>query len=168
MRFQATPQSAGPGQLFIELPFDPKEKLGRARPKVVVTLNGHSWRSTVFPYSGRFLLSVRKSNRDAAGVKLGDRVKVTLELDTEPRIVEPPPQLKRALARNKVARAGWEALSYTHQLEHADAIAKAKKPETRERRLEKTVAMLVEKSKPEAPQTSSSSRPSRNSRAMTT
>jgi uncharacterized protein YdeI (YjbR/CyaY-like superfamily) len=49
------------------------------------------------------------------------------------------------LAKDKNARAAWEALSFTHQREHAEAIEDAKKPETRARRVEKTIAMLKKK-----------------------
>ncbi len=53
-----------------------------------------------------------------------------------------------ALAKDRVAKRAFEALSYTHQKEHARAIAEAKKPETRARRLALALAMLKSGKKP--------------------
>ena len=142
-RFKAKLGSEGPGSLFIEVPFDVKAAFGKARPPVKVTVNGHTWRSTVSVYGGRAYLPVRKSNRDAARVTVGDVVSVAIELDTDARTVEPPEELARALAKNARARAGWARLSYSHKREHAEAIDGAKKPETRARRIAKAIEMLV-------------------------
>ena len=132
----------GAGSLFFEVPFDIKAAFGKARPPIKVTINGHTYRSTPAIYGGRTYVPVRASNRDAAGVKVGDAVIVTLELDTAAREVKPPIALARALKADPRARAGWEALSYSHKKEHADAITSAKKPETREARLQRTLKML--------------------------
>jgi uncharacterized protein YdeI (YjbR/CyaY-like superfamily) len=59
------------------------------------------------------------------------------------RDVQVPAELEAALAKNAKARAVWEKLSFSHQREHAEAIAEAKKPETRARRVEKAVEMLL-------------------------
>ncbi|MBI3269336.1 MAG: DUF1905 domain-containing protein [Planctomycetes bacterium] len=131
-----------PGSLFVEVPFDVKAVFGRARPPVKVTIGKHTWRSTLSVYGGKSYVGVRKSNRDAAGVTVGERVTVTIESDDEPRIVTPPPELAVALAGDARAAAGWARLSYTHQREHADAIAEAKRPETRERRVARALEML--------------------------
>jgi hypothetical protein len=40
------------------------------------------------------------------------------------------------------ARRGFDNLSYTHRKEHVRALEDAKKPETRQRRLAKTLVML--------------------------
>lgn len=66
-----------------------------------------------------------------------------------------PPDLRAALRADPAARAVFDALSYTHRREHIDALLTAKKPETRARRLQKTLAMLV------------SSRPSRSNTTST-
>jgi uncharacterized protein YdeI (YjbR/CyaY-like superfamily) len=71
-----------------------------------------------------------------------------MERDDEPRIITPPADLARALRANPTAQAAWDKLSYTHQKEHARAIEDAKRPETRLRRIEKTIAQLAEGKKP--------------------
>ena len=128
---------------FVELPFDVRKEFGRARPPVRISINGHSYRSTVCVYGGKYFVPVRKSNQEAAGVKAGEVVKVMIAADSDVRQVEPPPEIAAVLARNKTAKAQWEKLSYTNKKEHAEAILQAKRPETRERRLEKILAQLT-------------------------
>ena len=137
--FRARLQSEEPRTCFFELPFDVKATFGKARPPVVVTIGRHSWRSTVSVYGGRSLLPMRKSNQEAAGVAAGDDVDVVVALDEAPRVVPMPKELKG----NAKAQAGWNALSFSHQREHAEALADAKKPETRARRVQKMIAMLL-------------------------
>ena len=84
---------------------------------------------------GTFCLGVLKAIQQAAGVTRGDTITVELELDAAPRIVEPPPDLAGALARDKRAAARWDGMSFTNQKEMARSLEEAKKPETRERRL---------------------------------
>jgi len=67
---------------------------------------------------------------------------VDLELDTAPRDVEVPDDLAAALDA-ACARAAFDRLSYTHRKEHVRAVEDAKRPETRRRRIEATVAKLV-------------------------
>ncbi|MEY2430768.1 MAG: hypothetical protein QOC92_493, partial [Acidimicrobiaceae bacterium] len=80
--------------------------------------------------------------RAGAGVGGGDAVDVDIELDDEPRTVQIPPELAKALAKDKTAKAAFDALSYSNQRRHTDGIAGAKTDETRRRRLEKTLAEL--------------------------
>ena len=132
------------GNGFVELPFDVRQEFGTARPPVKISINGRSYRSTVCVYGGKYLVPVRK-DRQAAGVKPGDIVKVTIAPDAEERTVEPPPDLKAALSQNASAIARWEKLSFTHKKEVAEAILEAKKPGTRARRLQKILEMLTAK-----------------------
>lgn len=132
---------------LVELPFDVREHFGKARPPVRVTINGYTYRSTPSVYGGKYFVPVRKSNQDAAGIKLGDIVSVTIAADTDAREIEPPPELKAALAKNKAAKARWDKLAYTTKKEHALAISDAKKPETRDRRLQKILNDLSTKTK---------------------
>jgi uncharacterized protein YdeI (YjbR/CyaY-like superfamily) len=50
--------------------------------------------------------------------------------------------LKKALAKNKAAKANWEKLAFTHKKEMAVSIEGAKQEETRARRLAKVVKVL--------------------------
>lgn len=118
------------------------EKLGAGkRPKVTVTLKGYTYRSTVAVYGGEFFLPLAAVHREAAGVKAGQPVQVTVELDTAPREVEVPKDLAAALKKAGV-RAAFDALAFTHRREHVRAIEEAKAPGTRARRIDKAVAMV--------------------------
>ena len=91
---------------------------------------------------GTFALGVLKAIQQAAGVKRGDVITVELELDTAPRIIEPPADLARSIAQDRQASAAWEKLSYTNKREMVQSLEEAKKPETRARRLEAALARL--------------------------
>ena len=126
----------------VELPFDAKERFGKARAPVRGTVNGTEFRTTVAVYGGVYLIGFNKELRERAGVAIGDEVEVTLALDDEPRTVELPPALADALDEDAEAKAAYEALSYTHRREYAEWIAVAKREETRARRVGKAVEML--------------------------
>ena len=128
----------------IEVPFDPKEVFGKTRAPVKVTLNGYTYRSTISSMGGQFLIPLRKSNRDAAGLEGNETLEVRLELDTDVRDVEPPADLVKALKAEKLWDA-WQKLSFTHRREHVEAVEGAKKPETRTRRIENAVKMIQAK-----------------------
>ena len=106
------------------------------------TVDGTPFRTTVAVYGGRHYIGFRKELRDAAGIAIGDEVAVELELDEAERRVEPPPELDAALVADAAAAAAFWALSYTHQREFAVWIADAKRPETRERRIARTIELL--------------------------
>ena len=129
-----------PGAIPIE--FDQRAVFGRARPAVVVEIGGYSYRSTIAVMNGRTFVPLRRSHREAAGIGAGDTVTVTLTLDTAPRTVAPLPALAAALAAAGV-RDGWDRLSPTAQREANDAIAAAKRPETRSKRLAAAVALAA-------------------------
>jgi hypothetical protein len=117
---------------------------GRKRFPVVVTINGHTWRTSVARMGGEFLIGLSRQIRIDTGVDIGDVVDVSVELDTAPREVEVPPALAEALAGEPVAGAAYENLAYTHRKELARWIAEAKREETRERRVAQALVMLRE------------------------
>jgi Bacteriocin-protection, YdeI or OmpD-Associated/Domain of unknown function (DUF1905) len=129
----------------IDIPFDVEKSFGvRGRVPVRGTLNGAPFRASVLRMGGdRHFMVVNRKLREASGVSGGETVPVTLELDTEPRVIEPPADFARSLKDNKDARATWDKLSYTHRREHVEHIEDAKKPETRQRRIEKSIQLLA-------------------------
>jgi Bacteriocin-protection, YdeI or OmpD-Associated/Domain of unknown function (DUF1905) len=127
---------------YIPVTFDPKSVFGKIRAPVKVSVNGYTYRSTICLMHGIMGLPLRKSHRDAAGVRSGELHQITLELDTEERTVQLPPDVKTLLARAKLLQA-WDDLSFTHRREHVEAINEARKPETRARRIEKLKTLLL-------------------------
>jgi hypothetical protein len=112
------------------------------RVMVKVTVNGHTWRSTVAVMGGKYLVGVPKSHREAAGVAGGETQQVTLEHDTAERTVEVPDDLATALAEAGL-RDRFDALAYSHRKEHVRAIEDAKSAATRERRIAEAIEKLA-------------------------
>jgi hypothetical protein len=131
----------------VELPFDAKERFGRARAPVQGTVNGTPFRTTVAVYGSVNFIGFNRELRARAGIELGDEVTVELAPDDQPRVVEVPPALASALSGDDRAKAAFDALSYTHRREYAKWIAEAKREDTRERRVGKAVEMLRERTK---------------------
>ena len=129
---------------YIQVPRGLNATLGlKGRPKVQAVIAGHPYRGSLMPAGdGTFVLGVLKAIQESAGVTRGDTITVELDLDTAPRVIEPPQDLARALARNKKAAAAWEKLSYTSKREIAQGFEEAKRPETRGRRLTATMERL--------------------------
>lgn len=127
----------------IGLPFEPKDRFGKTRVPVVVTLRGHSYRTTIFTMCGQHWVPLSKKNQDAAGVKPGDKVRVAMVPDDTPRVVEIPEPLAKAMRRHKGAKAAWDRLSFTNQREIAESILGAKRDDTRARRIDKAIAQLT-------------------------
>lgn len=127
----------------ITIPFDVEKVFGAKRAAVRATVNGAEYRGTIARMGGNYMLGIPKAFRDAAGISAGEHIVVTLEKDELPRVVVPPADLAEALKNDKSAASAWEKLSFTHKKEHVNAIAEAKRPETRARRLAKAIEMLT-------------------------
>jgi hypothetical protein len=138
-RFTAELERVQKTATMFRVPFDLEGAFGRARPPLKVTIRGHTWRTTPGVYGGVGHIVVNRAVKAATGVDAGDRVRVTMELDTEPRTVALPDDLRAALAREPEAGEAFLTLSYTHQRGHVEWIEEAKRDETRRRRVAATV-----------------------------
>lgn len=143
MHFSAVLQLNGKTATGIALPVDVLAALGGGkRPKVCVTLPGHTYRTTVGSVNGVPMLSVSADVREAAGITAGEQLDVIVEPDTEPREVALPADLAAALDDRPQARRFYDSLPRSRQLAYATSIEAAKKPETRSRRVTETVTLL--------------------------
>ena len=144
-KFKAEIESGDSSMLsFIRMPFDVKETFGKGRVPVKLTVNGYTYRTTICHMGDIWGVPLRKNHRENAKVKFGDVVQVTVEVDTETRVMHVPQDLKKFLEGHGV----WEPfdkLSYTHKKEFVEWIAGAKKEETRETRKQKMIGMLKKK-----------------------
>jgi len=121
------------------------EQLGAGKkPPVKVTVNGFTYPNTIAVMGGKFMLSVSADVRSRSGVKGGDNVTVTLELDTAPREVPLQPDFQTALEGNPKALAFFQTLSNSNKKRYVLPIGEAKTEETRARRIEKAVSDLSE------------------------
>ena len=141
--FRAVIQDAGGGGAFVEVPFDVEKEYGSRKPKVKALIEGIPYRGTLVRMgTDCHLLLVLKSIREQVGKTFGDEIKVTVEPDTEERVVEIPSELKKLFKVEKQAKAFFDKLSYSHKREYVMWINDAKKEETRQNRITKTIEML--------------------------
>jgi hypothetical protein len=147
--FTAVIQNAGGGGAFVEVPFDVEKEFGSKRPKVKALIEGIPYRSTLMRMGTEcHILGILKEIREQIGKSFGDEVTVTIEPDDEPRVVEIPKDLMKELKKDKEANAFFDKLAYTHQKEYVRWITEAKKEETRQNRIVKTIEMLKQGRKP--------------------
>jgi hypothetical protein len=141
--FTAVIKSAGGGGAYVDVPFDVEMTFGAKRPKIKAKIEGEPYRGTLVRMGGEcHMLLILKSIRDRIARSVGDEVRVTVELDAEPRVVVVPDDLAGALKKDRSARTFFDTLSYTHRKEYAAWITDAKKDETRRARVIKAVEML--------------------------
>jgi Bacteriocin-protection, YdeI or OmpD-Associated/Domain of unknown function (DUF1905) len=143
--FRATIRQTGKTACGIEVPATVVEGLGGSkRPAVVVTLDRYTYRSTVAPMGDEWWVGVNSSHREASGLKAGDEVQVTLDLDVAPREVEVPAELATALEADPVAREFFDGLSYSNKRVFTLSVEGTSNPETRARRVTKAIALMRE------------------------
>lgn len=144
--FEAVIQDGGekwPDAACIKFPYDIKEEFGiRGQVKVKATFDGVPYRGSLANMGSGHILILRKDVRAKVGKTHGDTVLVTVQRDTEERIVEVPQSLKDAFKMHPEAEKFYNSLSYTNRKEYARWIDTAKKQETKDRRLQKTIEML--------------------------
>ena len=115
----------------------------KTRVPVLLTVKEKSYRTSAWPNgNGAHVIQINKTMQRETGLSAGDQTKVTLAIDDQPRTVIVPTDLKQALSKNKTADKFFSALAYSHQKEYVDWITEAKRKETRERRLSKTLCLL--------------------------
>lgn len=145
MKFTTTIVQGEKSATGIEVPEEVVASLGPGRRHAVtVTLGGHTYRNSVAPMGGKFMIGLSAENREASGVSGGDTVEVDVQLDTAPRVIEVPPALAEGLAADPVANEFFQSLSYSKQQRFTLPVAAAKTDETRARRVVKAIEALRE------------------------
>ena len=129
----------------IVVPDQVVESLGAGRrPAVVVSVNGHEYRSTVAVMGGKHMIGISAAIRKETGLAGGDPIHVVLTVADTPREVVMPDDLAVALAASPAAQAFFDTLPNSLQRYHADNVSAAKAADTRQRRVEKTIALFLE------------------------
>jgi hypothetical protein len=146
MEFRAELERTGNTTAGFVVPEDVVARLsGGKHPKVSVRVNGYEFRTSIARMGGRYLLGVSADRRRAAGIAAGEVHDVDVELDTAERVAEVPDDLAAALESAPEAAQFWDTLSYSKQQWHVLQVTGAKKAETRQARIERSIAMLAEK-----------------------
>jgi hypothetical protein len=134
---------ASGGGAFVEVPFDVETAFGSKRPKVKAMIEGVPYRGILTRMGTEcHILGIRKEIREQIGKTFGDEIQVTVEPDLEERVIEVPKDLLKELKKDKQAQAFFDKLSYTHRKEYVTWVTEAKKEETRQTRIMKTMEML--------------------------
>ena len=142
-QFRAVIENAGSGGAYVTIPFDVEEAFGKKRVKVKATIDGEPYRgSLVRMGTPDHMLLVLKDIREKIGKTFGDEISVELEEDLEPRKVEIPPDLQQALDANPNEEAYFNGLAYSHRKEYVWWINEAKRDQTRQERIRRTIEML--------------------------
>ncbi|MFM9876268.1 MAG: YdeI/OmpD-associated family protein [Rhodoglobus sp.] len=138
MAITFTTELAGSGTASaIIVPADMMARLGTAkRYPVVVTIGDYRYRNSVSWYKGAFMISVSSAIKAAAGLTGGDEITVTVEHDTEPRVLDLPEPVADALAAAGTLEA-FRALSYSRQRGLVEPWSAAKSDATRDKNLER-------------------------------
>ena len=136
---------AGPGGgAWLRVPFDTAEAFGTRRSeRVSAEYDGFRADSNIVSIGAGPVLGIHKATRKAIGKDVGDTVQIRFAADSRPRTVDVPAELARALGRSPEAEVRYGALSFTHRGEFAQWVGGAKKVDTRMRRADKAVEMLL-------------------------
>lgn len=142
--FEAKIEAAERGGAFVYIPFEVEEVFGKKRVKIKAVFEDKvEYRGTLVRMgSPQHILIVRKDIRSQIGKQPGDAVNVSLEEDTQPRVVEVPEDFQHLLDQDEAVKQFFSKLSFTHQREYVEWITEAKKEETRQRRMLKAIEML--------------------------
>lgn len=109
------------------------------------TVNGVPYRQTLMPRGKRgYCLFVNTEMRKGAKAGVGDKVTITIKIDSKPRIVPMPKLLADVLKKNKKAKAGWNKNTPSHQKQALLYLNSLKKEESLKRRIAIFVKQLEE------------------------
>ena len=142
-KFKATIQPGVGGGAGIVFPYDVEREFGtNAKVPVKSTRDG-------VPYTGSLskcgpeghMLGVLKGIREQIGKGPGDSIEVVVWKDEEVRTVKVPVEFEQ-LMRGEGLLSSFEKLSYTNRKEYCRWITSAKREETRQMRLGKSIEML--------------------------
>ncbi len=148
-KFEATIEQHGKQDAaFVSIPFDVEKAFGMKRVKVKANFEGIEYRGLIVNMgTGSHILGLTKEVRSSIGKSFGEMVQVTVEVDTEERIVDVPLELENFFKSHPQEKEFFDSLSYTNRKEYANWISEAKKAETKERRLNSTIEKLSQKKK---------------------
>src|SRR4030042_3790110 len=132
------------GGVWITVPFDVQKEFGaKGQVKIKAIIDGHPYRGSLVPMSGKHVLAVLKEIRQSINKDIGDSVHIVLEKDTEPRTIDVPKDFLAELEKNPKAKTVFEKFAFTHKKENVRCIEEAKKAETRLNRINKAIAKIT-------------------------
>lgn len=145
IEFTGIVENAGGGGAFILFPFDTLEVFGKKNliPVIVTYDKKIEYRGRIANMGKGPMVPILKSVRTELGKAFGDSIFIQIKLDTTERKIEIPSWLNAIFKSQPEVKKAFEKLSYTHQKEHVRAIEEAKREETKVKRIEKMLDMLL-------------------------
>lgn len=130
---------------YIDIPEGVNQAFGK---RVYISVKGYLNETpitgTLVPLGGgKHRLYINTEMRKKSGSKVGDKVRLRLELDTEPRPMVLPELLQQALTENETAKSGWEKLPPSHQREILAYLNYLKTSAALERNIKKVTNILT-------------------------
>lgn len=126
------------------VPFSVEDVFGaKAQVKVRGTIDGHPYRGSIAPHSGKYYMVVRRDLREALAKTGGDTIHVVMERDPEEHAITVPDDFREALSKNKAVKVAFDQLPYAHRKEWIDWIEGAKRPQTRGNRIAKALEKIA-------------------------
>ncbi|WP_050354391.1 YdeI/OmpD-associated family protein [Gottschalkia purinilytica] len=134
---------------FVEFPYDVEKEFGiKGQVKVKAIFDDYEYRGSLVKMGHHcHCIGITQKIRKEINKQDGDLVHVAITKDDDPRIVEIPEDFKIELEENVEAKNIFDSLSYSNQKKFTEWITNAKKIETRDKRLKKTISMLLEGTK---------------------
>jgi len=148
MDFDATLELDGKTATGITVPPEVIDGLAAGkRPAVRVTINGHTFSTTIGSMKGAFKIPVSAERRGLIGATAGDQLRVSVVPDSAPAEMEVPSDLAASLASDQAAAEFFAGLTASQRKGFIVPIEDAKTPDTRARRVEKAMTALKARQK---------------------
>lgn len=119
---------------FLIVPPEVAASWGPGQKAVRASISGHTFRGSASRGEGAMRVPIPRDFREKTQLGCGDTVEVKLELDTTPRPVRVPVELRAILKKDPSLGALYEKLPPSMRRAWATYVEEAKQPETRMRR----------------------------------
>ncbi len=131
-----------PPDLVMNFIFD---QAGRSKGPIPVCgrIVGAEFIQTLVKYRGAWRLYINVSMLKASGLEVGDVADIEIAFDPRPRTVPVPERFENALAKNKQARAAFDALTPSRQKEILRYLGSLKTEASLERNVEKVIEQML-------------------------
>lgn len=110
-------------------------------------INGNSYRQTLVRYSNEWRLYINTAMLKNSPQRIGEKIEITISVDTDSREIEMPVNFAKALKANKEAALAFEQLSASRKKEILRYLANLKTKESLERNITKAIDFLTGKEK---------------------
>jgi len=111
------------------------------------TINGNAYRQTLVRYSNEWRLYINTIMLKDSPKRIGEKIEITVSVDTDNREIEIPVAFAKALKANKEATLAFEQLTAYRKKEILRYLVNLKTKESLERNIVKAIGFLTGKEK---------------------